>query len=71
MLSNPKSIIRRRNCDQGHLFDYWSEMTRRDAAGLVHCRCARCGKSFSAPCGIDLVKFGDLIPLYQYGLMYA
>ncbi|WP_417705409.1 hypothetical protein [Rheinheimera aquimaris] len=64
-------LIQIKDCKSGHLFDYWSEMTARDSAGNVHCRCARCGKNFSAPYGIALTDFGRIAPLYQYGVMYA
>lgn len=63
--------IRVKHCIAGHLFDYWSEMSGRDAQGKVHCRCARCGKMFTVDYGLQLSDFGVMAPLYQYGVMYA
>lgn len=66
----PKAISAK-DCKSGHLFDYFSEMKSRDDQGIVRCRCARCGRIFSADCGLSLMVYGDLAPLYQYGVMYA
>lgn len=37
-----------------HEFDYMTDMTGRDEAGQVSCRCHKCGKVFKAECGLDL-----------------
>lgn len=37
-----------------HEFNYMRDMTSRNSAGMVSCKCDKCGEVFRAECGLDL-----------------
>lgn len=55
----------------GHLFDYANYVDMHRVNMMVKCRCARCGRMFVVDYGLQLQQYGDLMPLYQYGVMFA
>ena len=59
----------------GHLFDYANDVDMQGRSHLtnmmIKCRCARCGRMFVVDYGLQLQQYGNLMPLYQYGVMFA